>query len=130
MENKTNIDTETLEAKLRNQLSPLYGLASMVVALEDNNSPELLKIIIECAKQAMKSTEEIDIILKKIDANRRKDNPVDSSALYGKYVQIDDRFETVHIWSKELEEKNAGRWIPKEITEEEYLREKKHDWNN
>ena len=26
--------------------------------------------------------------------------------LYGSYVQMDDRFETVHIWSKELAIKN------------------------
>lgn len=39
---------------------------------------------------------------------------------YGDYVQMDDRFESVHIWSKELEEKNAGKWNPLKITKEEY----------
>lgn len=39
---------------------------------------------------------------------------------YGDYVRMNDRFETVHIWSKELEEKNAGRFEPLKITKEEY----------
>lgn len=39
---------------------------------------------------------------------------------YGDYVQMDDRFETVHIWSKEMEEKNAGRWVPTKITKQQY----------
>jgi len=40
-----------------------------------------------------------------------------------------DRFETVHIWSKELEERNAGRWKPYKITKEEYDKEMQHSWN-
>ncbi len=124
------MDTETLEAKLRNKLSPIYSLADIIIALEKNFSPELLKIAIDTAKKTKTNQSEIDTILKKIDTNRRKDNPVDTSSLYGKYVQLDDRFETVHVWSKELEEKNAGRWIPKEITEEVYLEELKEEWNN
>ena len=44
---------------------------------------------------------------------------------YGDYVRMDDRFETVHIWSKELEETNAGRWKPFKITEEKYNQEMK-----
>lgn len=124
------VDTETLEAKLRNKLSPLYGLASMVVALEKRNDEKLLEIIIEQAKLAIMFQDEIDILLGKIDANRREDKVIDTTPLYGKHVQLDDRFESVHIWSKELDEKNNGRWIPKEITEEKYLEEKKHSWNN
>lgn len=50
--------------------------------------------------------------------------------LYGKYVQINDRFETVHIWSKELALKNKGRWIPKKIGNDKYEAEKLHSWNN
>ena len=34
--------------------------------------------------------------------------------LYGKYVKLNDRFETEHIWNKELALKNKGKWIPKE----------------
>ncbi len=36
------------------------------------------------------------------------------SHLYGKTVTMNDRFETKHIWSKELALKNKGRWIPQE----------------
>jgi hypothetical protein len=50
--------------------------------------------------------------------------------LYGKYVQMDDRFETVHIWSEELAIKNEGKWIPKEISKDKYDCEKQHSWNN
>lgn len=40
--------------------------------------------------------------------------------LYGSYVQMDDRFETVHIWSHELAVKNKGRWTPVVITKSKY----------
>lgn len=48
----------------------------------------------------------------------------DEEIKYGDYVQMNDRLETVHIWSKELEELNAGRWIPMKITKEKYEYEK------
>ena len=54
---------------------------------------------------------------------------IEINELYGKYVQLNDRFETVHIWCKQLDDKNNGRFIPKEITEEEYLKEIEHSWN-
>jgi len=50
--------------------------------------------------------------------------------LYGSYVQMDDRFETVHIWDEELALKNKGRWTPKLISESKYEAEKLHSWNN
>lgn len=50
--------------------------------------------------------------------------------LYGSYVQMDDRFETVHIWTKELAVKNKGRWIPKLISKKKFDQEKQHSWNN
>lgn len=40
--------------------------------------------------------------------------------LYGKYVQMDDRFESVHIWSEDLAHANKGRWTPQVISEEKY----------
>jgi hypothetical protein len=49
--------------------------------------------------------------------------------LYDKYVQIDDRFETVHIWSEKLAIKNNGKYTPKEISKEMYNSEKLHSWN-
>lgn len=49
--------------------------------------------------------------------------------LYGKYVQITDRWESVHIWSEQKAEKNMGRWVPTEISEEEYNKEMQHLWN-
>ena len=50
--------------------------------------------------------------------------------LYGSYVQMDDRFETVHIWNEELALKNKGRWKPKLISKDKYEAEKLHSWNN
>jgi len=35
--------------------------------------------------------------------------------LYGKTVRMDDRFESIYIWSEELALKNRGRWIPQEV---------------
>lgn len=49
---------------------------------------------------------------------------------YGDYIQLDDRFESVHIWTKEVEQKcNRVRyegslpWKPKKITWEVYEKE-------
>lgn len=50
--------------------------------------------------------------------------------LYGCFVQVNDRFETVHIWNEELAVTNNGKYIPKLITEDEYNNEKLHSWNN
>jgi len=50
--------------------------------------------------------------------------------LYGSYVQIDDRFESVHIWSEELALRNKGRWTPILISKAKYEAEKLHSWNN
>ena len=53
----------------------------------------------------------------------------EEAVAYGDYVMMTDRFETVHIWSKELEGRNAGRWKPSQITKEEYDKEMQHSWN-
>lgn len=56
---------ETLEAKLRNQLTPLYGLSDLILLLDDN--PDLKPILIEMAKLAQKSKKEIDRLLIEIE---------------------------------------------------------------
>nr|ADE29219.1 hypothetical protein [uncultured virus] len=50
--------------------------------------------------------------------------------LYGSPVQMNDRFETVHIWSYELALQNQGRWVPKLIPKKVYDEEKQKPWNN
>lgn len=50
--------------------------------------------------------------------------------LYGNYVQMNDRFESVHVWSEELACINKGRWIPILISKAKYETEKLHSWNN
>jgi hypothetical protein len=50
--------------------------------------------------------------------------------LYGQYIQLNDRFESVHIWSEELALKNAGRWTPIKISQAKYKAEMLHSWNN
>jgi hypothetical protein len=50
--------------------------------------------------------------------------------LYGSYVQMDDRFESVHIWSEELALRNKGRWTPQLISKAKYEAERLHSWNN
>ena len=40
--------------------------------------------------------------------------------LYGSHVQMNDRFETVHIWSEELAIQNEGRFEPQLITKKQY----------
>lgn len=50
--------------------------------------------------------------------------------LYESYVQMNDRFETVHIWNEELALRNKGRWTPILISKAKYEAEKLHSWNN
>ena len=35
--------------------------------------------------------------------------------LYGKYVQMNDRFGSIHVWSEELAVRNEGRFKPTEM---------------
>lgn len=63
---KNENDNETNEAKLRNQLSPFYNLADIVIKLEAH--PELLKIVIDEAKQVKNNKSEIDRLLNIIDS--------------------------------------------------------------
>lgn len=46
--------------------------------------------------------------------------------LYGKQVKVNDRFETICIWSKDLAVLNDGRWVPEEINEQKVLVEVKN----
>ncbi len=62
---------ETLASKLRNLLSPMYALTSMVAAIENIkpvDKPELIRLSIEQAKSAHKKDAEIELVLNKIDA--------------------------------------------------------------
>lgn len=59
-------ELETLEAKLRNQLSPLYGLADIILLLDEN--PDLKPILIQQAKQSQLNMKKIDLLLKGIEA--------------------------------------------------------------
>lgn len=45
---------------------------------------------------------------------------------YGDYVQINDRFESVHIWSEELEKKCGKKWTPEKITKDYYEHQKNY----
>lgn len=56
---------ETLGAKLRNALSPHYGLPSTISKLREH--PELLKIVEDMSDQAIKNNLRIDTILNAID---------------------------------------------------------------
>lgn len=61
-------DTETYEAKLRNQLTPLYGLSSMILMLEERKDDiELINIIINAAKQAETNKKKVDKLLTLIE---------------------------------------------------------------
>jgi hypothetical protein len=56
---------ETLEAKLRNQLSPIYGLADMILLLE--KKPEIKELLIEQAKKTIANRKVIDTLLVSIE---------------------------------------------------------------
>lgn len=51
--------------KLRNKLSPIYGLADMVLEIKEN--PELLDIVIECAQKVKDNKDDIDEILSQLN---------------------------------------------------------------
>jgi hypothetical protein len=67
------MEPETPEAKLRNQLTPLYGLADMVLLLE--SKPEILPILLETAKKSISSKVEIDRLLLEIEYKPTCMNP-------------------------------------------------------
>ncbi len=60
------MENETLEAKLRNQLSPIYGLVDMILLMEEK--PEIKELLIKQAKQAVKNKKIIDLLLAGIEA--------------------------------------------------------------
>jgi len=70
---------ETAEAKLRNQLSPLYGLAETILRLDDH--PKMRTIIFDMAKQAIKNKEAIDLLLVEIEASKISSNAMLSDSL-------------------------------------------------
>ena len=57
---------ETAVAKLRNQLSPHYGLPEMILALDKH--PKMKELIIEQAKQAQANKARIDELLVEIES--------------------------------------------------------------
>lgn len=61
----TEKDEETLTAKLRNQLSPIYGLAEMIINSE--NDSDLMALTIEQARQAISLKSVIDNLLLAIE---------------------------------------------------------------
>ncbi len=64
------MEPETLEAKLRNQLTPIYGLADMVLAMEKHEfkNTELNKLVVETAKQVKKNQLQIINLLQQIES--------------------------------------------------------------
>jgi hypothetical protein len=80
---------ETLEAMLRNQLSPLYGLADMI--LEMDKHPDLKRFVIEQAKQAIKNKENIIKILEGIEAKTRNKPDIIRKAFYAAYPNKDEK---------------------------------------
>lgn len=68
---------------------------------------------------------------KSLTVEPQTNSPADEEEVkYGDYVEMTDRFNSVHIWSEELEKRNAGRWKPYKITKEKFDEEMKKSWNN
>lgn len=66
METPENKDSaETPASKLRNLLSPAYGLADIVLALETR--PDMLPLALESARLAKSTQTDIHAVLKQID---------------------------------------------------------------
>ena len=61
---------ETTTDKLRNALSPIYGLAQMVLLIEESKgsyNPKVIELIINTAKQTIKNKSRIDKLLIKLE---------------------------------------------------------------
>ena len=60
----------------------------------------------------------------------KKDNDFSKREhLYGKVVEMNNRGETIHIWSEKEAIKNAGKWTPYQITKAKHLFAFNHFWN-
>ncbi len=72
--NRDPNDTETAAARLRNQLTPLYSLAQIILATRDSgNKLDADKIIADLARQALDMKHSIDATLVELD-NIETDN--------------------------------------------------------
>lgn len=69
-ESREENDNETLEAKLRNKLSPFYNLAKMVLAMEKN--PKIKDLVIKEAEKVIENRKIIDELLLKIEEQNKK----------------------------------------------------------
>lgn len=79
---------ETLEEKLRNKLSPLYGMAKMVLAMENNEKAGLKELVIKAAKDAIESKNTIKELLSLIEEEK------DSLKMGGWVTYNFDKLET------------------------------------
>lgn len=99
------MENETLEAKLRNQLSPIYGLADMILLIDEK--PEMKQLIIEQAKQAVKNKDVIDLLLVEIEAKTLSKPDVS-----GSLPLTEDEKSYIHWctceWCKKIREKYSG----------------------
>lgn len=63
-------DNETLEAKLRNQLSPIYNLADMILIMNQHpeKEAELKSIVLAEATKVVENKQRIEFLLSGIEA--------------------------------------------------------------
>lgn len=60
---------------------------------------------------------------------KKKTDYIKHEDLYGKVVEMDNRGETIHIWSEEEAIKNAGKWTPFQITKAKHIWAMNFAWN-
>lgn len=88
-------------------------------------------IIFSCDKKKYKLKDELSKeIITNYNKNQEKniDYPLYEN-LYGKFVQVNDRFESVLIWDKDTAIINNGRFEPTLITKALYDLEIEKPWN-
>lgn len=67
------MEKETLQAKLRNKLTPLYSLSSLCIELDKDEFREtLIPLVVENAKNAESNRKKIDYLLTSIDLERQQ----------------------------------------------------------
>ena len=95
------MENETLEAKLRNQLSPIYGLADMILLM--NKKPEIKDLLIKQAKQVVKNKEIIDLLLAGIEAKTLNKPDVMRRAFYAGCESRNEEYQ-VETYEQSFEE--------------------------
>ena len=94
-----NCHNETAVAKLRNQLSPHYGLPEMIFAIDKH--PKMKELLIAQANQANENKKRIDELLVEIESDSDLNKSLDK-------LTDDERYEVISKYCKHCGSKDPN----------------------